>query len=121
MIEFNIYFCIKQGKSVTFSTLELALDVRRLTSSLIYHRKHPTPMKIQLHPQCLLGIQLLNGDSFRHCLRLVLEIETFYTFSPLNNLKASFLCTHLSKRLQIFTAVHNCMFKIQQRSFFFLI
>ena len=30
MIEFNIYFCIKQGKSVTFSTLELALDVRRL-------------------------------------------------------------------------------------------
>lgn len=56
MIEFNIYFCIKQGKSVTFSTLELALDVRRLTSSLIYHRKHPTPMKIQLHPQCLLGI-----------------------------------------------------------------
>ena len=25
--------------------------------SLQYHRKHPTPMAIQLHPQCLLGIQ----------------------------------------------------------------
>ena len=37
MIEFNIYFCIKQGKSATLSTLELALDVRRLISSLIYH------------------------------------------------------------------------------------
>gem|GEM_PF-5119680 len=22
-----------------------------------YYRKHPTPMTIQLHPQCLLGIQ----------------------------------------------------------------
>ena len=23
----------------------------------LYERKHPTPMAIQLHPQCLLGIQ----------------------------------------------------------------
>ena len=36
--------------------------VHRLTSEIkrcveLYERKHPTPMTIQLHPQCLLGIQ----------------------------------------------------------------
>ena len=63
---------------------------------------------------------LLNGDSFRHCLRLVVEIKSFKTFSPFDNLKASFHCTHLSKKFQIFTAVHNSMFKNQQQSYFFL-
>ena len=42
-----------------------------------------------------------------HCLRLVLEIKSFYTFSPLDNLKASFHCSHLSKKFQIFTAEHK--------------
>lgn len=37
MIEFNFYFCIKQGKSALLSTLRLVLDVRRQTTSLIYH------------------------------------------------------------------------------------
>ncbi len=37
MIEFNIYFCIKQGKSAALFTLELALAVRRLSCPLIYH------------------------------------------------------------------------------------
>ena len=30
--------------------------LRGLTDQLV-HGKHPTPMTIQLHPQCLLGIQ----------------------------------------------------------------
>lgn len=34
---FNIYFCIKQGKNTTLSTLRLVLDVRQLTSSLKYY------------------------------------------------------------------------------------
>lgn len=36
MIGFNIYFCIKQGKSATFSAVQTGLAVRRLTSSLMY-------------------------------------------------------------------------------------
>lgn len=35
MIGFNIYFCITQGKSATFSTVQTGLAVRRLTSSLM--------------------------------------------------------------------------------------
>ena len=66
-------------------------------------------------------VRVFNGDVLRHCLRLVLEIKSFNTFSSLDNLKASFHCTHLSKKFQIFTAVYNSMFKIQQRSFFFQI
>ena len=44
-------------------------------------------------------VRVFNGVALRHCLRLVLEIKSF----------------------QIFTAVHNPMFKIQQRSYCFLI
>ena len=29
----------------------------QLANELFMQRKHPTPMTIQLHPQCLLGIQ----------------------------------------------------------------
>ena len=38
---------------------------------------------------------------------LLPEIESLDTFSPLDNLKASFHCSHLSKKFQIFAAVHN--------------
>ena len=40
---------------------------------------------------------MFNGDALRHCLRLVLEIESF----------------------QIFAAVHKSMFKIWQQSYIF--
>ncbi len=54
----------------------------------------------------------IKTDSIRsfvntHCLRLVLEIKSFYTFSSLDNLKASFHCSHLSKKFQIFTTGHK--------------
>ena len=56
----------------------------------------------------------INTDSTRsfmntNCLCSVVKVESLYSFSPLDNLKASFHCTHLSKKFQIFTAVHNLM------------
>ena len=67
----------------------------------------------------------INTDSTRgfvntHCLRLVLKNRIFIFFFS-NYRKASFHCTYLSKKIQIFTAVYNSMFKIQQRRDFFLI
>ena len=38
---------------------------------------------------------------------MVLKIESFDTFSSFDNLKASFHCTHLSKKFQVFAAVHK--------------
>ena len=32
-------------------------DVKEWLKEIDFHRKHPTPIAIQLHPQCLLGIQ----------------------------------------------------------------
>mgnify|MGYP004513439393 FL=1 len=37
MIEFNIYFCIKQGKSAYLSTLELALDVKQVAPGHFFY------------------------------------------------------------------------------------
>lgn len=39
-------------------------------------------------------------------LKISLIDKVFHTFSSLNNLKTNFHCFHLSKKLQIFTAVH---------------
>ena len=89
----------------------------------------------------------INTDSTRsfvntHCLRLVLKIESLYSFSPTIGKKTFIVLTYrkssilflamakfkqacfahdLSKKFQIFTAVHNSMLKIQQRRDFFLI
>ena len=77
-----------------------------------------------------------------NCLRLVLKIESLYSFSPTIGKKAFIVLTYrksfilflvmakfkqacfahdLSKKFQIFTAVHNSMFKNKQRRDFFLI
>ena len=89
----------------------------------------------------------INTDSTRsfvitHCLCSVLKLESLYSFSPTIRKQAFIVLTYrkcfilflamakfkqacfahdLSKKFQIFTAVHNSMFKIQQRSYFFLI
>ena len=39
------------------------------------------------------GIELFNGDALRHCLCLVLEIESFHTFSHYGKVQASLLCS----------------------------
>ena len=72
----------------------------------------------------------------------VLKVESLYSFSPTIGKKAFIVLTYrksfilllvmakfkqacfahdLSKKFQIFAAVHNSMFKIQQRRYFFLI
>ena len=77
-----------------------------------------------------------------HCLRSVLKVESLYSFSPTIGKQAFIVLTYrksfilflvmakfkqacfdhdLSKKFQIFTAVHNSMLKIQQRRDFFLI
>ena len=90
----------------------------------------------------------INTDSTRsfvnthYSLCLVLKIESLYSFSPTIGKKAFIVLTYrksfilflamakfkqacfshnLSKKFQIFTAVHNSMLKIQQRIDFFLI
>ena len=84
----------------------------------------------------------IRGFVNTHCLCLVLEIESLYSFSPTIGKKAFIVLTYrksfilflvmakfkqacfahdLSKKFQIFTPVHNSMFKIQQRRDLFLI
>ena len=53
---------------------------------------------------------------FYKCLNIELDTfprhnDSFDTCSPFDNLKASFHCTHFSKKFQILTAVYNSMFK----------
>ena len=55
-----------------------------------------------------------------HTLPLFGSESRIFIFFFYNYGKASFHCTYLSKRRQIFAAVHNSMFKIQQRSYFFI-
>ncbi len=88
----------------------------------------------------------INADSTRsfvntHCLCSVLKVEFLYSFSPTIGKQAFIVLTYrksfilflvmakfkqacfahdLSKEFQIFTAVHNSMFKIQQRRYFLL-
>ena len=61
----------------------------------------------------------IRGFVNTHCLCLVMEIESLYSFSPTIG-KNYFHCTHLSKKFQIFTAVHNSMFKNQQQRYVLL-
>ena len=89
----------------------------------------------------------IKTDSIRgvvntNCLCSVLKVESLYSFSPTIGMKAFIVLTYrksfilflvmakfkqacfahdLSKKFQIFTAVYNSMFKIQQRRDFFLI
>ena len=48
----------------------------------------------------------IRGFVNTHCLCLVMEIESLYSFSPTIG-KNYFHCTHLSKKFQIFTAIHK--------------
>ena len=64
----------------------------------------------------------IRGVVNTNCLRLVLEIKSFNTFSPLNNLKASFHCILAYRKSSKSSLLYiNQMFKIQQRRDFFLI
>ena len=60
----------------------------------------------------------INTDSTRglvntHCLCLVLKIESIFFFS--NYRKERFRCSHLSKKFQIFPAVHFLYLKLRYK------
>ena len=52
----------------------------------------------------------------QHCHKCL----AIYTFFAMAKFKQACFAHDLSKKFQIFTAVHNSMFKIQQRSYFFI-
>ena len=61
----------------------LSLTNFSIMINFFHNRKHPTTMTIQLHPQCLLGIQcnLRNldfSDLFKFSLNIDLSIHPFF-------------------------------------------
>ncbi len=51
----NLFFSFTVSVSVVLSVLNI--PYKSISINLPKYCKHPTPMTIQLHPQCLLGIQ----------------------------------------------------------------
>ena len=56
--------------------------------------------------------ELFNRDALRHCLRLVLEIESFLAMAKF---KQACFAHDLSKKFQIFAAVHNHLILVRSK------